>query len=430
MGGRSILQQMIGRQADEGRLLRRQVRGRCARRSGVAVYVLAVTAVVLPACAGADRAATSLEAPPEEWRLLDTVRIGSVDGPDALTRVGALVALPGGGAWFTQPMEQIVRVVDVDGRLVRSVGRRGQGPGEFTAMGPLGLWRGSPDTIWVMDWMPRRLSLFTADGAFVRTVPMPDVSWAGHWRVDQPDVVGPDGVPLALARYAPGVDNWEDGFPILRFTLPEGEVLGEVARVERTAAVQIRWRGDVVATGAHPMPDAPIVAYSPDGRFVAIVDRSTDRRGAGPEVRIAVLEADGDTAWAKPIAYVPEPIPAAEADSIWGERIASFQRFAQVEGRLTADDARQAYRASLPVPSHRPPVESVAMSSDGRLLLVWSAAPGRPRQAWVIAPGGELVALVEVPAGQQVLAFEGHHVWAVEYDEMGVPVVVRYGVGR
>lgn len=177
MGGRSILQQMIGRQADEGRLLRRQVRGRCARRSGVAVYVLAVTAVVLPACAGADRSATAIETPPDEWRLLDTVRIGSVDGPDALTLVGALVALPGGGAWFTQPMEQIVRVVDVDGRLVRSVGRRGQGPGEFTAMGPLGLWRGSPDTIWVMDWMPRRLSLFTADGAFVRTVPMPDVSW-------------------------------------------------------------------------------------------------------------------------------------------------------------------------------------------------------------------------------------------------------------
>lgn len=247
--------------------------------------------------------------------------------------------------------------------------------------------------------------------------------------MDQPDVVGSDGVALALARYAPGVDDWSDGFPIVRFRLPEGEVLGEVARVERTAAVQVRWQGDVVATGAHPMPDAPIVAYSPDGRFVAIVDRSTDRRDAGPEVRTTVLEADGDTAWTRSIADVPDPIPAAEVDSIWGERIASFQRFAQLERRLSADDAREAYRASVPVPSHRPPVESAAMSSDGRLLLVWSAAPGRPRQAWVIAPGGELLASVKMPAGQEVLAFEGDRVWAVEYDELGVPVVVRYGVG-
>lgn len=67
------------------------------------------------------------------------------------------------------------------------------------------------------------------------------------------------------------------------------------------------------------------------------------------------------------------------------------------------------------------------MSSDDRLLLVWSAAPGRPRQAWVIALRGELIASLKVPAGQQVLAFEGDHVWALKHDEMVVPVVERYG---
>lgn len=138
---------------------------------------VSIAALAVADCAGADRAATSLETPPEEWWLVAAVRVGSVDGPDALTRIGAFLALPGGGAWFSQPMEQLVRIVDADGRLARGVGRRGQRPGEFTAIGPLGLWRGSPDTIWVMAWMPRRLSLFTADGAFVRTVPMPDVSW-------------------------------------------------------------------------------------------------------------------------------------------------------------------------------------------------------------------------------------------------------------
>jgi len=97
---------------------------------------------------------------------------------------------------------------------------------------------------------------------------------------------------------------------------------------------------------------------------------------------------------------------------------------------LSADDARDVYRALVPVSPHRAPVELPAMSSDGGVLLVWSAAPGRARRAWVIAPGGELVASVKVPAGQEELAFDGSRVWQVEYDEMGVAVVVRYGVRK
>lgn len=133
---------------------------------------------------------------------------------------------------------------------------------------PLGIWRGSPDTIWVLISVLRRTSLLTAEGTFLRTLPMPEVSWDDRWRVDQPDIVGPDGVALTLARYAPGTTTWDDGFPLLRFTLAQGEVLGEVARVERTAAVQIRWQGDVFATGSHPMPDPPIISNSPDDRLV------------------------------------------------------------------------------------------------------------------------------------------------------------------
>ena len=71
------------------------------------------------------------------------------------------------------------------------------------------------------------------------------------------------------------------------------------------------------------------------------------------------------------------------------------------------------------------------MDAGGRVLLLWSAAPRRPKQAWLIASGGELVASFALPSGQQLLAFEGDHVWALEHDEMGVPFVGRYrGAGR
>lgn len=87
--------------------------GQSSRPSGFAAPTIAVTAIARSACGAADRATTSPEASPEQWRLVDTVRIGAVDGPNALTRVGALLALSG-GAWFTRPMAQIVRVVDAD----------------------------------------------------------------------------------------------------------------------------------------------------------------------------------------------------------------------------------------------------------------------------------------------------------------------------
>lgn len=372
----------------------------------------------------------ALESPPEEWLLVDTVRIGSVDGPDDnLTRVGALVAMPGGGAWFTQPTEQVIRIIDEEGRLAGRAGGKGQGPGEFTTIGPLGFWHGSPDTIWVQDWILRRISLFEADGRFLRTLIVPEVSWGDRWQAGSLGVVGPDDVALGLGRYPPEIDDWDDGFPLLRFTLPVGEVLGEVARVERTASVQIKWKGDLIATGAHPLPDFPIISYSSNGRLVVITERATDRVDAAPQVRITALEADGDTAWQRSIVYNPEPIPSQEVDSIWGERVRSFQQFVQLEGRLDSDEARRAYLASVPVPAHRPPVEEVRVDSGGRVLLLWSVGPGRAKEAWIIAPGGELVASFALPGGQQLLAFQGDYVWALEHDELEVPFVIRYRVG-
>jgi len=72
------------------------------------------------------------------------------------------------------------------------------------------------------------------------------------------------------------------------------------------------------------MPDAVIFAYSADGRSALIVDGSTERGDARPEVWVTVLEVDSDPVWARSIAHAPDPIPAAEVDSIWAERTASI----------------------------------------------------------------------------------------------------------
>ena len=60
-----------------------------------------------------------------------------------------------------------LRFFDSTGVWIRSVGRAGQGPGEFQSLGWLAV--GPGDTLRTYDWSLRRLSVFTPAGTFVRS---------------------------------------------------------------------------------------------------------------------------------------------------------------------------------------------------------------------------------------------------------------------
>ncbi len=63
-----------------------------------------------------------------------------------------------------------VRVFGADGRHLVSMGRSGEGPGEFRSA--WFLWVLPGDTLWVGDYRPWRYNVFTRDGQFVRAVQM------------------------------------------------------------------------------------------------------------------------------------------------------------------------------------------------------------------------------------------------------------------
>src|SRR5687768_10191408 len=62
--------------------------------------------------------------------------------------------------------EATIIVFDGDGRLVRRIGGRGEGPGEFQVASRHGL---IGDTLWVTNWPTPRLSLFRKDGTHLST---------------------------------------------------------------------------------------------------------------------------------------------------------------------------------------------------------------------------------------------------------------------
>jgi hypothetical protein len=70
-----------------------------------------------------------------------------------------------------------VLVYTSDGRFLRALGRRGDGPGEFGGLGAISVHIGPGDTVGVVD-SRRGMSLFSPDLRFVRRVGLPATPWS------------------------------------------------------------------------------------------------------------------------------------------------------------------------------------------------------------------------------------------------------------
>jgi len=108
----------------------------------------------------------------KEWRigerpLLDIGGAAQRGGP-ALYRVAGVLRLANGRIVVANGGSSSIEIFAPDGAHLRSVGRAGDGPGEFRALS----WAGSleGDTLAAWDSGAARLSLFTAQGELITTV--------------------------------------------------------------------------------------------------------------------------------------------------------------------------------------------------------------------------------------------------------------------
>ena len=94
-------------------------------------------AVVLAGCGSTDGEALSVssaEAVQDTLpRLVEEIRLGSVDGPAHTTfgRIGAVAVTRSGDIWILDEHGPTIRVFNASGDYVRDVGGPGEGPGEY-----------------------------------------------------------------------------------------------------------------------------------------------------------------------------------------------------------------------------------------------------------------------------------------------------------
>jgi hypothetical protein len=134
-------------------------------------------------------------------------RKGHEQGGCELNGVNAIVMQGGGGIVVSNARNQQLCFFSADGRLLKAVGRRGSGPGEFQAMGDVSLYRG--DSIVVSDPMLKRISVFGPRGEPGR-----------EFRVESPDTLGGHHSTVALAN-----GEFLLGFNLVRTMAPQKDAV-------------------------------------------------------------------------------------------------------------------------------------------------------------------------------------------------------------
>jgi hypothetical protein len=113
----------------------------------------------------------------ETWSLAPepVVEIGGGIDPEVpLFRVTAVAPLPGRRVAVGMDRPSRVLIFEPDGTLGATLGRQGEGPGEFSGVSSVVALAADSVVVWDPD--RRRLSLFTTDGQFVRQVDLDDVA--------------------------------------------------------------------------------------------------------------------------------------------------------------------------------------------------------------------------------------------------------------
>ncbi len=108
--------------------------------------------------------------PGDEWRVSATpsVTIGETEGEDEyqLFRVVGARRLADGRIVVANWGSQELRFYDESGRYLNAVGKRGEGPGEFSSLGRMFVLG---DSLVVVDFRLLRVSLFTTGGSFIHS---------------------------------------------------------------------------------------------------------------------------------------------------------------------------------------------------------------------------------------------------------------------
>jgi hypothetical protein len=303
-----------------------------------------------------------------------------------------------GRLYAVDGQDAVIRVFDSLGHFVRSLGRRGQGPGEFDT--PQGVAFGPDGHAYVYDAEARRLTVFDTSGSVISTYPLMINSYGYLWEG------GIDSAGRMLDQQLVRSDSGSRAV-IRRLDLRTGRA----DSLDYPHCELIKSQSFVFPHGFMTVPFAArgITWLDPSGDIWCA---NTDRAVAYRVPFDSVVPVDSFVSTAAPERVTTDERATAIADA---------EKF-----KKRAGDANLDYGL---IPEVKAVLQGLNRDGQGRLWmqLIDSAGPA----LHVFNPDGQWTARVRLdhePAEYHHLAFHGNHVYAVGTDSLGAPVVYRFRV--
>jgi hypothetical protein len=318
---------------------------------------------------------------PNGLLLVDELTIGRGEDKNCqFAELRSVQADSAGRIYALDGRECLIKVFDAEGRFLWTIGRKGQGPGEFSVPGRIVIT--PQDDVVVLDAGNRRLSFFKKDGALIK-----ELSTA-KWR-------------------------------FMRFRVnARGEIYADLMEASE--------RGDVVLNMTKFSPDlsaSTILASAP-------VPMAPDRLNPYPPGIAHGMTRDGGLAWAVDSRYEitvvdpdgkprlriikdPDPNPIREQDR---------------EAILERDYKGLPAGTVVDFPSHFPPIRTLVVADTDHILVrtyVKDARGGHVSD--VFDPDGRFVA--QFALGEEEFAMmvrDGRLYTLIREDAEGLPLVKRY----
>ena len=342
-----------------------------------------------------------------------TFYVGDSEDSDEqwFTRVLGAVRLSDGSVAVADDYSMEVRIFDPSGAHVRSMGREGEGPGEFKRLWQM--WRLPGDTPWVGDYRPWRYQVYTSTGEWIRTVTLdpiyPNPSRAGG--------VLANGVSInARDESARPQDFRTPDRQHVEAHAPDGKLTGIVASVRGRTFGQVD--DGTLNYYLSPWYDSSPSIDAEAGTIVIANGRDPEVRVLDDEMRLRLVIRWDD--------------PGAEVTSAHIEAAREAERRRALENGEISQFEEANLSLKRPAAEVLPAVSSVKAGMDGSVWVWRYRKPGEtgPRLMG-FGPEGDFVChLVSGKSGFTIREFGADYVLGVHTNEFGVQHVAMYDLKR
>jgi hypothetical protein len=340
---------------------------------------------------------SGLEEPQYDISLTEQARFGDTD-EIFISTISGIAVDDNGNLFLADQSEATVHSYDADGQYRFSIGRRGEGPGEFNAAYQPRIHNGE---LFVLDINQQRISVFNpVDGSFLRTHPL-----------------------------GGGTDDFS-GFPVQAEPLSDGRFLVFYNQMDRDGEKFLMGRIPRILDGEGNVLSSGFVEFDPAEMFMLQSDNN---------IRVMSLPFMGSTyADVSPA----EEIVSGFSDRILlhafnmeGDTIRSIYHSREKppldrDGMIAnyEDEAMKDALRNMDIPDTRQAFTDIETDDQNRIWITLTTMNEEENEIWVLAQTGEKLAAFTRPATDMMeLVRDGHVYFRVTDEETGIVEVVKYG---